>query len=117
MKLNKKILQAKSNKQAMENIERFDSCMLELLTNDSFLENEELTIMDFTTLADIYKVPYKFKLYTSVRTYEFDENCILYKELDDLYYNLTCRRLNSYKLTLSELTAKFNEIHILIAVI
>lgn len=115
MKLNKKILKAIENGYEQQNVERFDFETLKRLEDS--LYNEELVIADFATLANIYDIKYKFKIYVPGKTVVIDQDAILHYELDKLYYELTCRRLNSFKLTLKELTAKFNEMLVMVVVI
>lgn len=115
MRLNKKIIKAIEAGYDKQNIERMDFESLKRL--DHVLYNEELTIADFAALAHIYDVEYKFKIYVPGKTVVITQEEILHYELDKLYYDMTCKRLNSFKLTLAELTAKFNELCILIVVL
>lgn len=107
MILNNKILKAMETNKAT-NIERFDKMGLDML-HDS-VRTEELTLLEFTTLADIYKVPYTFIVDTGVYLYVYDDSSIIWNDLSELYHKLTFRKLSTARLTFTELQAKFNEI-------
>ena len=74
------------------------------------VKSEELSLLEFTTLADIYDVPYTFIINTEAYIYVFNDKDILWNEIDKLYYKLTCRRINSGGMTLSELQECFKRI-------
>lgn len=107
MILNNKILKAMETNKAT-NIERFDKMALEML-HDS-VRTEELTLLEFTTLADIYKVPYTFIVDTGVYLYVYDDSSIIWNDLSELYHKLTFRKLSTARLTFTEIQEKFNEI-------
>lgn len=115
MRLNRKIIKAIDQGYEQQNTERF--VHEDLMKLNEVLYSEELTIADFAALAHIYDVPYKFKIFVHGKTNIITDENILHYELDKIYYELTSRRLNSFRLTLTEVTEKFNAIHVLIVLL
>lgn len=115
MVLNNKILNAMENNEP-KNIERSDEIYLDML-HDS-VEHEKLTLLEFTTLADMYNVEYKVTLESKIQVLTFDNNSkmMFWEALDELYYQLTCNRLHSANLTLDEVVEKFNKLYVSIKI-
>ena len=107
MILNELILKAMENNKP-KNIERFDKMGLDML-HDS-VKSDSINLVEFTTLADIYNVKYTITVDTGILVYSFNEESILWAELDNIYYEATQRRLNSYNLTFKEIQEKFNKL-------
>jgi hypothetical protein len=107
MILNKKVLKVMENSKP-RNVERFDKMALKMLQDS--VKDEPLALIEFTTLANLYNIPYTVVVDTGVKTYVFDESGILWNDLWELYYKLTCRHLRTTDLTFTELQNYFKKI-------
>ena len=113
--LNKRILEA-MEKNAPENIERLDNDGFEYMIQE--LNNEELSIITFEALADIYRAKYKFTLMygspnsTTITT--ITEKDILWSTLNEIYKEHTGKYLCSFNRTFKELVEMFGELNIII---
>ena len=96
--LNKRILEA-MDKNVPENIERLDNDGFEYMMYE--LVNEDLSILTFEALADIYKAEYKFTLMygnpNSMTITTLNEKDILWSKLYEIYKLL--KKINLVKFT------------------
>ena len=111
--LNKRILEA-MDKNVPENIERLDNDGFEYMMYE--LVNEELSIITFEALADIYKAKYKFTLMygnpNSMTITTINEKDILWSTLNEIYKEHTGKYLNAFNRTFRELVEMFGELNI-----
>lgn len=110
MCLNRKIKEGmKHNKR---NVERLDSVGIKSMLDE--LKHEELSLITFTSLADIYNVYYKFTIIievgelTRIKTISSEDDTMLWFEIDKLYKECTGRLLHSAPLTFEELVDEFS---------
>ena len=102
MCLNKKIKDAMKN--GKHNVGRLDKLGFESMIDE--LNNEELCLITFLTLADIYKA--EFKIIVSVMN---NKDVIIWNEIDMIANHFGLKRLNSSGLTMRELKEKFSKIN------
>lgn len=113
MYLNNKIMVAMNNGE--HNTGRLDREGFESMLDE--LNNEELSLLTFLTLADIYKVDFKITVSVMnnkdsiVRTFTHEDDTIIWAELDMIAEHYGMKRLNSSSLTLRELKERFNRIN------
>lgn len=113
MCLNNKIKEGMKN--SKRNIERLDSVGLSEMLKE--LKNEELSLITFSALADIYAVYYRFMItittdsMTRIRTITSEDDCIIWFEIDKLYKEYTGEILNSASMNFRELTEAFAKIN------
>ena len=112
MCLNRKIKEGmKHNKR---NVERLDSVGIKTMLDE--LKHEELSLVTFTSLADIYNVYYKFTIIievgelTRIKTISSEDDTMLWFEVDKLYKECTGKLLYSAALTYKELVDEFSKI-------
>lgn len=113
MCLNKKIKNAMKN--GSHNVERLDKLGFESMMDE--LNNEELCLLTFLTLADIYKT--EFKIMVSVmnnndsiiRTFTHEDDVIVWNEIDMIANHFGLKQLNSSGLTMRELKEEFSKIN------
>lgn len=113
MCLNKKIKDAMKN--GKHNVGRLDKLGFESMIDE--LNNEELCLITFLTLADIYKA--EFKIIVSVmnnndsiiRTFTHEDDVIVWYEIDKIANHFGLKQLNSSGLTMRELKEKFSKIN------
>lgn len=111
--LNNKIKEYMSNNQ--RNVERLDSIGIKSMLYE--LNNEELCLLTFSALADVYVAPYKFtikvndkkKVLEKIITSEDDY--ILWYEIDKIYKEFTGKMLYSSTMTFRELEEAFDKIN------
>lgn len=110
MCLNRKIKEGmKHNKR---NVERLDSVGIKSMLDE--LKHEDLSLITFTSLADIYNVYYKFTIIvevgelTRIKTISSEDDTMLWFEIDKLYKECTGRILYSAALTFKELVNEFS---------
>lgn len=111
--LNKKILEA-MDKNVPENIERLDNDGFEYMMYE--LVNEDLSILTFEALADIYKAEYKFTLMygnpNSMTITTINEKDILWSKLYEIYKEHTGVETQIYNKTFKEIVDMFSELNI-----
>ena len=113
MCLNKKI--RKGMNETTKDISIFDNQGLYSMIQE--MKHEELDLITFCTLADIYDVEYSFTLIlkstnmTRTRIIKSIDNCTLWDEIDELYYEHTNKILDSGCMTYRELVETFDKIN------
>ena len=113
--LNKRILEA-MEKNVPVNIERLDNDGFEYMLYE--LANEELSLLTFEALADIYKAQYKFTLMygnpnsTTITT--VTEKDTLWATLYEIYKEHTGEGIQIYNRTFKELVELFGNLNIII---
>ena len=112
MKMNQKIIKAMETREATK-IERL--CLEQFKELLDTVYKEELTIIDFESLASIYKVDYILTIDNGKHKVFLDSMDSLWQELDKEYNKLTGKQLISAFKTLSEVTEIFKELNIKIS--
>ena len=112
MKMNQKIIKAMETNKATK-IERF--CLEQFKELLDTVYKEELNIIDFESLASIYKVDYILTIDKGNEKIFLDNMDTLWQELDKEYKILTGNNLVSAFRTLSEVTEIFKELNIKIS--
>jgi hypothetical protein len=113
MCLNKKI--RKGMNETTKDISIFDNQGLYSMIQE--MKHEELDLITFCALADIYDVEYSFTLIlkstnmTRTRIIKSIDNCTLWDEIDELYYEYTNKILDSGCMTYRELVETFDKIN------
>lgn len=113
MCLNKKI--RKGMNETRKDISIFDNQGLCTMIQE--MKHEELDLITFCTLADIYDVEYSFTIIiktpnmTRTRIIKSIDNCTLWDEIDELYYEYTNKILDSGCMTYRELVETFDKIN------
>lgn len=112
MKMNEKIIYAMENNNPT-NIERL--CIEAFVDLTNKIHEEELCIVDFESLASVYKVDYEMVIESENFKKYLNKHDSLWQELDKEYRKITGNELVSAFKTLSEVTEIFKELNIKIS--
>lgn len=116
MVLNKKI--RKGMRKCSPDLTYFDGPGLRSMLDE--LKHDELDLISFCTLADIYDIHYKFTFNikskdldktSSYRVMASEDNGVLWNEIDALYYMYTGKIIDSGCMTYRELESTFYKIN------
>lgn len=113
--LNKRIVEAMRVNKPM-NIERLDKDGMEKMIEE--LITEDLSIITFEALADIYKAKYKFTLIyihnDNSNVVMVTEKDVLWATINEMYYGFTHERYNCLNKTFTDLVNDFDKINVTI---